>query len=479
MLFPTFEFFLFFTVVLFFNWTLKKYPLIWRVFLLTASYFFYSVWDFKFLLVLFAVSFINFFAALIIQKNFSGRKKLFLIFFLLIDTLFLLVFKYYDFFRFSLESLIRKAGFIVNFPLLEIILPIGLSFYILRAISYIIDVYKEKIKAEASWLDFFIYIAFFPHLLSGPIARASDFLGQLKNGGAKFIEEPFKNLSLIFFGFFKKVVISTFLTTHMVDDVLAVPENYAAQIVTIAVICYYLVIYFDFSGYSDMAIGFAGLLGFKSPLNFDFPYLSTNLRDFWRKWHISLSSWLRDYVYIPLGGNRRGELRKHINLFFSMVLVGLWHNSGLNFIFWGGLQGLGISISHLFLDKENNSSEVETNIFLKLKETINKIIWWFATFIFIAFSWIFFRSERIEDAFRILKTIFDNQAKEQSVSLYLLILIIFSFLFLFIEKPLLKYFTVFQEKMPKVIWVLFSILFMILLYGLSPFTIPPFIYFNF
>lgn len=479
MLFPTFEFFWFFAVVLFFNWALKRWPLLWKLFLLGMSYFFYSVWEVRFVLILIAVSIINYFAVIICQKVVFRFKKAFFVLALFINIGVLGLFKYYDFFRVSTETLLRKFGFAVNLPLFEFILPIGISFYLFRAISYLIDVYRQKIIAEKSWLDFFLYLAFFPHLLAGPIARAGDFLPQLKNGGARLIETPRKYFTLIFVGFFKKVVISSFLTSRIVDNVLAVPENHAAQIVIIAVLSYSLVIYFDFSGYSDMAIGFAGLLGFRSPDNFNFPYLSQNLRDFWRRWHISFSNWIRDYVYIPLGGNRKGKLREYLNLFLSMTVVGLWHGAAGHFVVWGALHGLGMPFSDLLGDKIEKTQGKKTTLITQLKNYLKKSLNWLLTFVFITFSWVFFRSENLEESFRIFVRMTDFSARSESIPLYILILIGMAFLFVFLEHDAIKKINVFQEKMPTFVWSVFVVGFVILLFSLSPYTIPPFIYFSF
>jgi len=478
MLFPTFDFFAFFTIVLILNWLLKKNPLAWRLFLLAASYFFYSLWEVKFLFVLIFISIINFSAALIIQKSVFLKRKILFILVLLLNVLALWYFKYYDFFRVSTEMFLQKVGFFSP-PLLEIILPIGLSFYILRAVSYLVDIYIKKTKAEESWVDFFLYLAFFPHILAGPIARAKDFLPQLKNGGAKYIDTPVKYFTLIFLGFFKKVVISSFLTIRLVDSVLAVPENYAAQLVALAVFCYSLVIYCDFSGYSDMAIGFAGLLGFKPVPNFNFPYLASNLRDFWRRWHISLSFWIRDYIYIPLGGNRVGKIREHLNLLFSMIVAGLWHGAALNFIIWGGIHGLGISLTHFLHKKKMTQEEQKVNNIKKYVFKFKLFVGWLVTFSFTTFAWIFFRSENLSDALDIIKTILAPSSKTESVPLYLLIIVGIFFLFVLLEKQIMRFLILIQEKLPIFLWFIFVLVVFSILFKLSPYDIPPFIYFSF
>jgi D-alanyl-lipoteichoic acid acyltransferase DltB (MBOAT superfamily) len=377
-----------------------------------------------------------------------------------------MIFKYYDFFRFSAQSLLEKIGFKFQIPVLEIILPVGLSFYIFKAISYNIDVFKKKIEATNSLLDFLIYIAFFPHLLSGPIARAGDFLPQLKNGGAKKIENLYENIALIFFGLFKKLAISSYLTLLITDDVFAVPENHSSFIIFLAVFAYTLVIYFDFSGYSDMAIGFAGLLGFKSPINFDAPYLATNIKDFWRRWHISLSNWVRDYIYIPLGGNKKGKIRKYFNLMVAMTLMGLWHGAAFHFIFWGFLHALALVFTHICFD------------FLNFKKRIVKIFGWFFTFNFVTFSWIFFRSDNMENAFSLIKTFFSFQKIFEPFKIYLLFLIILGFLLFLFERKIVRTLIFILGKLSYSLILILPFV-LILIFKLSPDIIPSFIYFKF
>jgi D-alanyl-lipoteichoic acid acyltransferase DltB (MBOAT superfamily) len=393
---------------------------------------------------------------------------------IIVNILVLIVFKYYDFFRISLETLLKKLGFPFTFPLLNIILPIGLSFYIFRTISYNIDVYREKIKPTFSVLDFLIYVAFFPQLLAGPIARAGDFLPQLRDGGAKAIENLYQNITLIISGLFKKLVISSYLVLNLTDNVFAVPENHSPLIILLAIFAYTLVIYFDFSGYSDMAIGFAGLLGFKSPLNFDSPYLAQNLIDFWRRWHISFSSWLRDYVYIPLGGNRKGNNRKYLNLMAVMLGAGLWHGAAFHFIFWGFLYGIGLVGTHFFRDRRKTESNSD-----KPGKIIDKFFSWFLTFNFVSFLWIFFRSESISSAFKLIKSLFNFSFPTEPFPVYILIFMILGFLFFLFEKRIIDFFSRFQERLPLAAWLLFIILIIIFIFKLSLDTVPPFIYFNF
>ena len=480
MLFPTFEFLFFFCFVLIFNWFLKRWPLAWRLFLLLSSYFFYSVWDNYFLLIIIAVSFFNFLSGLLIYKS-PYLKKLILALAILANLFALLLFKYYDFFRVSAELFFEKIGLPFHLPLLEIILPIGLSFYIFRTVSYNIDIYLKKIK-PASCLDFFIYVAFFPQLLSGPIMRTGQFLPQLVAGGVRKIENLSYYLSLFLTGLFKKLFIASYLSLSLTDDDFAVPENHSLFIILLAILAYSLVIYFDFSGYSDMAIGLAGLMGFQTPLNFETPYLSLSLRDFWRRWHITLSDWIRDYVYIPLGGSRKGAVRTYLNLFIVMVLIGLWHGPAFHFIVWGALHGIGLAVNHAYDNYQQRKKVIFSNFRRIQKERyliIKRLFAWLMTFSFITFSWIFFRAVTIESAFNFMKVIFNPQKIVEPFKLYVLILILSGFAFFLFENYIIKGLTIFQKKLPLIIWLLFIILIIILLFKISPDTIPNFIYFSF
>ena len=472
MLFPTFEFFLFFAVILILNWGLKRWPLVWRIFLLVSSYYFYLIWDLKFLYILIGVSLFNFFTGLLIDK-FVLKSKIILAISVLINLSVLGLFKYYDFFRVSLESFLSKFNLPASLPLLEIILPIGLSFYIFRVISYNIDIYRLKIKATHSLLDFFIYVSFFPQLLSGPIARASEFLPQLANGGSKRINDFYENLSLIVLGLFKKIIVSSYLVIYLTDDVFAVPENHSSLVILMAYFAYCFVIYFDFSSYSDMAIGFAGMMGFKSPVNFNTPYLSLNIVDFWRRWHITLSYWFRDYLYIPLGGNRKGKLRKYLNLFIVMVLAGLWHGASTNFLIWGALHGTALLLTHALHDYKENKYG------LKSPGLFKKIICWFLTFNFITFSWIFFRIESFSKIVKFISSLFSNYRIVEPFPVYAVYLLLIAFIFIIFEKNIINLSIKLYQNVNFLFLVIIVILIIIFIFSLGPNTVPNFIYFSF
>ncbi len=479
MLFPTFEFLIFFAVVLTLNWLLKKWPLAWRLFLFLSSYFFYAVWSVNFLLALVFITLFNFYNAKAISNNLAQRKKL-LFGGVLVNLLVLGYFKYYDFFQFPAQLLLQKIGLSADFFLLNIILPLGLSFYIFRAISYSADVYLNKIKPTSSLLDFSIYIAFFPQLLSGPIMRAGNFLPQLKNGGAKKIDKLYEYLSLFLLGLFKKLVIVSYLTSNIIDNTFAVPENHAFTTILLAVFAYSIVIYLDFSSYSDMAIAVAGFMGFRSPINFNLPYLALNISDFWRRWHISLSTWVRDYIYFPLGGSRKGKIREYTNLIIVMIIIGLWHGAAIHFVIWGTIHGLFLAGTHAYQKRKNtNSLSQSKKQIKKWKIIIKNFLAWIITFSFISFAWIFFRSSTTEDAFQLINNLFFPEKFTEPLKLYVIIFIILGFLLLVFEKQIMKGLINIQQKMSLIPLTVFVILVIILIFEFSPDIVPTFIYFSF
>jgi len=292
------------------------------------------------------------------------------------------IFKYFNFF---LESFGVTSS-------LKIILPVGISFYTFQALSYVIDVHRNKIPVEKDFIKLALYISFFPQLVAGPIVRAADFLPQLHETSRRLTAENFMlGIQIIAVGFFKKVVLADHLSVF-VDDVFRVPVAFHWATIILAVISYSLQIYFDFSGYSDIAIGCAKCLGYDFSVNFNLPYISQNVTEFWRRWHISLSSWLRDYLYIPLGGNRCGKFRQFTNLMITMLLGGLWHGANWTFVFWGGLNGLALCIEKFTFKARRVNSRVNP---LKI----------LLTFVFISFTWIFFRAENFADGWNIIKGI--------------------------------------------------------------------------
>ena len=301
-------------------------------------------------------------------------------------------FKYANFFLWNWNQMVEG-----NFQPLDIILPVGISFYTFQSISYIVDVYKGRVSPTETWIEYLFFLSYFPALVAGPIVRADYFLPQIRNRDHASRQEMAAGLWLIILGLVKKAVVADYIAQYN-DLIFASPTGYSGLESLMGVVGYVVQIYCDFSGYSDMAIGISAIMGFRLTRNFNFPYKSRNLTDFWRRWHISLSTWLRDYVYIPLGGNRRGTLRTYVNNFLTMLVGGLWHGAAWKFIIWGGMHGVGL-IVHKALRPW----------LVKIPDTWPvKAASWTLTMAYVSFLFIFFRAASFEDAWLIIRNIFGN-----------------------------------------------------------------------
>ena len=344
MSFPTIEFAAFFLVVYVLSWLSMPHPRLWRPFILVVSYFFYGWVDPRWVLLLIGSSVVNTFAAQVIARTPSDTvRKRALIAAIVFDVGLLAVFKYLGFFVDSTNDALTDVGLGTPLPLMQVVLPIGISFFTFQAISYVVDVYRRDTPA-ASLGDVAILQAFFPHLVAGPIVRANELLPQLRTPRDPRAVLAGPALLLIAGGFVKKTVVADELARRIVDPVFNDPLGRSGPEVVLAIYGFAGQIYCDFSGYTDMAIGLALLLGFKLPQNFDRPYTATSLRQFWRRWHMTLSRWLRDYLYIPLGGSREGPRRTYRNLMATMLIGGLWHGAAWTFVIWGAIHGTALSI---------------------------------------------------------------------------------------------------------------------------------------
>ena len=299
-------------------------------------------------------------------------------------------FKYANFFLWNWNQMVEG-----NFQPLDIILPVGISFYTFQSISYVVDVYKKRISPTSSWLDYLFFLSFFPALVAGPIVRADYFLPQIRENRRAFYNDVWGGLWLVITGVVKKALIADYIAQYN-DLIFNDPSLYTGVQTLMGVLGYTMQIYCDFSGYSDMAIGIALIMGFRLGLNFDSPYQSRNLTEFWRRWHISLSSWLRDYVYIPLGGNRHGTLRTYINNFLTMLIGGLWHGAAWKFVFWGAMHGIGLAVH-----------KACKPVLVKIPDNfITVFISWAFTFIYVSLLWVFFRANDFSESLLIIHNIF-------------------------------------------------------------------------
>jgi D-alanyl-lipoteichoic acid acyltransferase DltB (MBOAT superfamily) len=316
--------------------------------LLGLSYVFYGYWSAKYLLLIFGTATSDFLISHAMTGATPSKRRGWLVLSLSIDLGILCVFKYFNFFSSEVTSALCALGWNVNPLALDVLLPVGISFCTFQSLSYVVDVYRDKMKPAKRWTEYLLYVAFFPQLVAGPIVRAKELLPQLTATPAVSAEQGSAGILRIAMGLAKKTLIADTLGAHLVDPVFSAPDMYSSVEILMACYGYAIQIYADFSAYSDIAIGSAGLLGVRIPENFAAPYLAWNPREFWRRWHISLSTWLRDYLYIPLGGSHRGHLLTAINLMITMLLGGLWHGANLTFVAWGALHGLALVVQHLW-----------------------------------------------------------------------------------------------------------------------------------
>jgi D-alanyl-lipoteichoic acid acyltransferase DltB (MBOAT superfamily) len=392
MLFPTLAFGVFFLFVYFISWSLDRENGRRKLFLLLASWFFFAQWDWRFVALLIASAILNWgVAALIARTDESGKRKWLVALGVLVNLLILGFFKYYGFFIEQLTDILTRVGWERDLPLLQIVLPVGISFFTFQGISYVVDVHRRTTPAAKSLLDVMLLMSFFPHLVAGPIVRASDLLPQFDRTPRLTRAMATHGMLLIVWGLFKKTVIASELSVHLVDPVFFDPTAYGALDIAAAVYGYAVQIYCDFSAYSDMAIGIAALLGYSFPRNFDQPYRADSMQQFWRRWHISLSSWLRDYLYVPLGGGKKGLISSCINVFITMLLGGLWHGAGWTFVAWGALHG-GVQVIERLARKAFGDRKVMPTILGVL-----------ITFHIVCLGWILFRAENWDIAVAMLQ----------------------------------------------------------------------------
>jgi alginate O-acetyltransferase complex protein AlgI len=396
MLFNTPQFFAFLAVVLA---AFYSAPRSWRkIILLGASYFFYMSWIPKFIVLLLALTAIDYTAARWIARTASPRsRKIALIVSLSANLGLLGFFKYYNFFAANIAHLLGKpeSSFAVS-----IILPLGISFHTFQSMSYVIDVYRREQKPIINIIDYALFISFFPQLVAGPIVRAREFFGDLYQWRPPMSDEVLRGLLLVILGLAKKMV--------MADQFAQVANNYFKDVgghpglltAWCGVAAFGIQIYFDFSGYTDMAIGMALLLGFHFPVNFRRPYLASSITDFWHRWHMSLSRWLRDYLYIPLGGNRHGRLMTYRNLMLTMLLGGLWHGASWNFVMWGGYHGALLSIERM-LGLKHAPEENRWAFFYPIRAIL--------TFALVMVGWVFFRAVNFHDSIYVLQQMFTGR----------------------------------------------------------------------
>jgi alginate O-acetyltransferase complex protein AlgI len=393
MLFPTYEFAVFFVLVFTVSWLLMPRPALWKPFILVASYFFYGYLDPRFVFLLAGSTVFNQVMAEVLHRARAPRARSVLTAVAVGGNLAALGwFKYYNFFLDSVTALLAKVHLSAPLPLLQVALPVGISFFTFQALSYVIDVSRGAIE-PAKPFDFAVYLAFFPHLVAGPIVRASEFIPQLRSPRDPRTVQATRAFFLIAGGLVKKKIFADLLASTIVEGVFNDPARHSAWEVLVGVYAYAVQIFCDFSAYSEIAIGIALLLGFRFPENFNSPYTAVSLQDFWRRWHMSLSRWLRDYLYIPLGGNRGTALFTYRNLLLTMLLGGLWHGAAWKFVIWGGIHGAGLAVERLLAERRHARGHAPP------RDTVaRRVVGRVVTFHVVCAAWVFFRADDVGSA---------------------------------------------------------------------------------
>lgn len=406
MLFNSLEFFLFLPLVFVLYWFVFKHALrLQNLFILLASYFFYGWWSWAFIGLLLLSTLLDYFYGFGVASSQRKKAKIFLWLSIVNNLGILGVFKYYNFFAEQFEAGLALFGFHVSPYLLDIALPIGISFYTFHGMSYVFDIYRQKQKPVRNFVDYAVFVSFFPLLVAGPIERASHLLPQVQKPRIFSYTQALDGCRLILWGLFKKVVIADTIA-GLIDPVFNAYQDYNSASIWLAALGFSIQIYGDFSGYSDIALGTAKLFGFELLSNFRFPYFSRDIAEFWRRWHISLSSWFKDYLYIPLGGSKAGRNKAIRNTFIIFIVSGFWHGASWNFIIWGFLHAC--AFLPLLLLRRNRQHLSEVVAHAQLLPNSREVLQILSTFFFVTFAWVFFRAENLSAALGFLSSSFSN-----------------------------------------------------------------------
>ncbi len=492
LLFTQFFFWAFFAIVLFYyDFVYKKQRPKTTYLLIVSLFFYYKSSGFYFFLLLLSTLSDFILAKKIDASKSRHNRRLFLTISIIINLSLLGYFKYTYFivdilnntFNSNLEAFNIVAALKNIFTesksdISIIFLPVGISFYTFQTISYSVDVYKKKLQPLTNIIDFGFYVSFFPQLVAGPIVRAAGFIPQIKKKYNVSIDEANYSAFLIINGLTKKMLISDYLSINFVDNIFKTPEAYSGFENLLSVYAYAIQIYCDFSGYTDIAIGVALLLGFRLPINFNSPYKASSITDFWKRWHISLSTWLRDYLYIPLGGNRKGKVRTYINLLITMLLGGLWHGANGRFIIWGAIHGLGL-IAHKVWSKFSPFKHIKNT---KIK-SIGRLISIIITYHFVCFAWLFFRADGTKTAFKMIELIVNMEYSIipnilRSYSMVITIMTIGYFIH-FLPKNIKNIYKGIFMNLPLLIKTSLIVLIIVIIYQTKSTNVQPFIYFQF
>lgn len=466
MSFISVEFALCFVLFFALYWSVRPFPKLQNWLLLLASYGILASFNWYAAAAIAGYTLVTYVLSLLIWRQAS---KAWLIVALVAAASNLAIFKYFDFFRSSLQSLLVLMDLEVLLPGMEILVPLGISFYTFHSVSYLVDLYRNNLQ-PVSLPTYALYLAFFPSVIAGPINRAQHLLAQLLTNEARGIEQAEKAYALILLGIAKVYWLSAFLADTWANPIFANPSEYNSLDVLLGLYAYAVQLFLNFSGYTDLVTGVALLLGFKLPVNFNAPYLANNLRDFWQRWHISLSSWIRDYIYIPLGGNRDGFSRTQVNLMLAMLISGLWHGASYNFIVWGAIHGAGVVLLNI-ADKYFGRNALTQRLPLLAS---------FITLQYVCFAWIFFRSPTWEGSLEFLTALANNIhiPLQFNAPWYLLALLFIWRLYPWLAK-LPNGLTYLLSRTPWVVRPIVVVLIAWVFITLAPAGIPGFIYANF
>jgi alginate O-acetyltransferase complex protein AlgI len=486
MLFPTIEFAVFFLLVGTLYWALgathgsggaTTQNNRQKLFLLAASYFFYGFWNWRYVALIFASTVIDYIAGAVIyraRENQPKRARTWLLGSLIANLALLGFFKYYNFFQLNLVDAANLVGMQSLLPALEIILPVGISFYTFQSMAYTIDIYTGRVKPTENFADFMLFVAFFPQLVAGPICRAGELLPQIRDP-RKTIPDMHEPVTLVASGLAKKMVLATFITTRLVDDAFIAPSNYSSLELWVAAWGYTAVVYLDFSGYTDLARGTSMLLGYRLPENFNAPYAATNIGEFWRRWHMTFSRWLRQYIYYPMGGSKAGAARTYFNLAATFLIGGLWHGAHWKFVIWGAIHGTVLVLYKASLDLRRG---------LGIDPKGRKPLWldvggWMITMHVVVVARIFFRSPDLPTAGRFLQGLSKLTWAGRGMETAVLVAIVFSIGLHFYGRLIREATQKTLASTPRALLPLVWLVMMMALIKVKPQGVAPYIYFQF
>lgn len=460
------EFGLIFVVLFAIYWAFILLPKFQNNLLLISSYLIVASYSVQFAVILFSYTCVIYFFSIMIATS-KQHAKIWLVLGLSAAIINLALFKYFDFFRYELQSLLNYLNLSILLPAITIFIPIGISFYTFHSVSYLVSIKKKELPVAKFW-DFALFLSFFPCIIAGPINRAKTFIPQIVVSQPREILEPFRAFTLIILAVIKVYCLGGLISENWITPIFSNSLQYSTLDLLVGLYGYAIQIYLNFSGYTDLVTGIALLLGFRLPINFNFPYLACNVREFWERWHISLSHWIRDYIYIPLGGNRRGFIRTQINVMSAMLLSGLWHGAGINFVIWGGCHGLGIIVLNIF-DRYMGRGWITQR-----SPIIARLITWH----YICFTWLFFYCVSLPDALDYLTALGHNFLIESHyIEVFLCICVIFLLYPLFKNIP--DWCALQLSKINRIYLPIIFIFILWLTIYFAPSGVPNFIYANF